>query len=171
MLDNLSKAKLQMSGRQRSNSGPPTQMETENPDWEKFRRSSGSRLDKKDSSEKSSEQSDQADRVNRAAEALWPKDGGKTPSFYRNLQSLAHVNVPDKTRSYVPRPTGQVTKPSGQPLLRPASQGQLTGVHRSAHPIPNAPPVRHVFTPGTRANLASTLDGVQAQSKQGAKRR
>ena len=114
-----------MSGRQRSSSGPPIQMETDNQVWEKFRRSSGAQQEKKDSSEKSSEHSDQADRVNRAADALWPKNGGKTPSFFRNQQSLAHVNVPDRTRSYVPQPTDPLSK-SGQPLLRPASLGQLT---------------------------------------------
>ena len=128
-----------MSGRHRSNSGPPTQMETDNTVWDKFRRSRSAQKDtrRKDSSDKTSESnSDQADRVNRAADALWPKDGGKTPSFFRNLQSLAHVNVPDKTRSYVPRPTGP-TSQSGIPLLRPASLGQLTGAHRIAPPIPN----------------------------------
>ena len=97
-----------MSVRHRSNSGPVTPMETDNTVWDKFRRSSSAQKDttkKQDSSEKSSESSDNADRVNKAADALWPKGGGKTLSFFRNLQSLANVNVPDQTRSYVPRPT------------------------------------------------------------------
>ena len=143
-------------------------METDNAVWDKFRRSSSAQKDakKKDSSDKSSESnSDQADRVNRAAEALWPKEGGKTPSFFRNLQSLANVNIPDKTRSYVPRPTGP-TSQSGAPLLRPAALGQLTGAHRSASPVPNAPPIKHVFTPGTRAKVAATLDSRVQAAKQ-----
>ena len=89
-----------MSSRHRSNSGPPVQMETDNKFWDQFRRSSSaSKKDSKktDSSEKSSENSDHADRVNKAGEALWPKDGGKTPCFFRNLHSLANVHVPDKT--------------------------------------------------------------------------
>ena len=147
-----------MSSRHRSNSGPPVQMETDNKFWDQFRRSSSaSKKDSKktDSSEKSSENSDHADRVNKAAEALWPKDGGKTPSFFRNLHSLANVHVPDKTRSYVPRPA----LPSPQTgVLRPASQGQLTAATRQAPPIPIAPPVKHVFTPGTRANVTKALE-------------
>ena len=42
--------------------------------------------------------------------------------------------------------------------LRPASQGQLTGALRQAPPVPNAPPVKHVFTPGTRANVTRALE-------------
>ena len=155
-----------MSVRQRSSSGPVTPMETDNTVWDKFRRSSSAQKDStknKDSSEKSSENSDNADRVNKAAEALWPKGGGKTPSFFRNLQSLANVNVPDQTRSYVPRPT--IPSPRTG-LLRPASQGQLTGAHRTAPPVPNAPPVKHVFTPGTRAQVTKALDSrVEAAKK------
>ena len=147
-----------MSSRQRSNSGPATPMETDNQVWDKYRRSSSAQKEstkQKDSSEKSSENSDNADRVNKAAEALWPKGGGKTPSFFRNLQSLSNVNVPDQTRSYVPRPTIPLPRTG---LLRPASQGQLTGAHRIAPPVPNAPPVKHVFTPGTRAQVTKALD-------------
>ena len=90
-----------MSGRHRSNSGPPTQMETDNTVWDKFRRSSSAQKDttkKQDSSEKSSESSDHADRVNKAADALWPKGGGKTPSFFRNLQSRHPENSRERTK-------------------------------------------------------------------------